>query len=296
MKPHLDEKTWSSYDGKVMPWKQGHDVVGEKPRAIVITIHGLSGAASDFWMLEQDWPALGIAVYGLELRGQGNDPNKFRQGDISKAGVWQRDLLTFQALIRHRHHKTPIFWYAESLGTLIAMHTVTDEMDTRREWPAGIIMASPAAGLKLRPTGMKSVLLNTAITVLPAKRVSLEELAGVDDKDIRITHDTTFGAQMSVTSHFVKTFTLRLLGEVDKMMRTAPASAARLQVPVLMLASPKDVIASEAQIQSLFDQLKSKDKTLHWYRKSQHLLLHDLERDQVMKDATNWIEKRISQR
>jgi len=296
MKPVLEAKYWRSFDGKEMPWRPTKPVPQGKLRAVVITIHGLSGAASDFWMLEDTWPPSGIAVYGLELRGQGNDPVIRHRGNISSPKVWQKDLLTFHRLVRERHPGAPIFWYSESLGTLVAMHTVTDLMPDASEHPAGIIMSAPAAGLRLRPSGMKSVLLNTAVATLPWKKVNLEKLAGVNDKDIRVTHDTTYGAQMAVTSHYVNAFTLRLLGGVDKMMRHAPVSARALHIPVLMLAGPNDVIASEEQIQALFDQIASKDKTLLWYRRSYHLLLHDVERDNVLSDATKWLEAHVRRR
>lgn len=289
MKPELGPHTWRSYDGKELPWRDCKPVRGEKVKAVVITIHGLSGAALDFWMLRDAWPEQGMAVYGLELRGQGNDPDRRRRGDISSAEVWQKDLLTFHRLVKERHPGVPVFWYSESLGTLIALHTVTDQMPDPSEHPAGVVLSSPAAGLRLRPVGARATLLYTAIAVAPWTKVNLERLGGVDDRQIRVTHDTTHGAQMAITSHYVSHFTLRLLGEVDEMMRTAPSAAKQLQVPILVLASPNDVIASEEQIQNFYDLISSKDKSIHWYRQSYHLLLHDSQRQEVLEDATAWV-------
>lgn len=292
VKPSLEKEQWTSHDGKVMPWRAGKPVKQEEVRAVVITVHGLSGAAMDFWMLEDGWPPKGIAVYGMQLRGMGNDPVKRARGTVKNAEVWQRDLLTFHTLVREKHPRVPVFWYAESLGTLIALHTVTDLMPEKAQQPAGLIFASPAAGLRLRPKGAKASVLYATIAVLPWMKVNLEKLGGVNDKDIRVTHDTTHGAQMAVTSHYVSHFSLRLLGEVDRMMRAVPDAAPRLKVPVLVLASPNDVIASEEQVADFFDRIGSPDKTIHWYRKSFHLLLHDTEREEVLRDATQWVERR----
>jgi alpha-beta hydrolase superfamily lysophospholipase len=294
VKPTLGKSTWTSYDGKEMPWEAGKPVQGE-PRAVVITVHGLSGAAKDFWMLEDAFPPEGTAVYGLQLRGMGNDPDKRARGDIKSADVWQRDLLTFHTLVRQQHPNVPVYWYAESLGTLIALHTVANQMEGERARlrPAGMILSSPAAGLRLRPSGAKATLLYTMICAMPWMKVNLEKLAGVKDKDIRVTHDTTFEAQMAVTAHYVSHFSLRLLGEVDKMMRHLPEAASRTNVPVLVLATPNDVIASEQQVSDFFKQIASSDKTIHWYRKSYHLLLHDTERQEVLRDATQWLERHV---
>ncbi len=277
-----------------MPWQAGKPVADDEVRAVVITVHGLSGAAMDFWMLEDAWPPKGIAVYGLQLRGMGNDPSKRSRGEIRSAETWQSDLLTFHALVRQRHPGVPVFWYAESLGALIALHTIANQMGdgTQVAQPDGVIFSSPAAGLRLRPRGAKACVLYGMIAILPWMKVDLERLAGVDDKDIRVTHDTTYGAQMAVTSHYVSHFSLHLLGEVDRMMRGAPAAAAKLRVPVLVLASPNDVIASEQQVADFFDAIGSREKAIQWYRKSYHLLLHDTERQEVLRDATQWVERR----
>lgn len=284
---------WSSFDGKVMPWRSGNPVTKEKIKAVVITIHGLSGAASDFWMLEQDWPKRGMAVYGLQLRGQGNDPDLRLRGDIESSRTWKRDLRAFHLLVKERHPDTPVFWYAESLGTLIALHTIADYMQEERagQQPAGIILSSPVAGLRYRPTGIKERLIHAAVLTVPWWRVNLEKMARVDDTKIRVTHETTFAEQMAITPHYVPKLTLRLLGQIDEMIMESRESAGKLNLPVLMLGSPNDVIASEAQVQQLFDTLASKDKTLQWYRQSYHLLLHDVERTEVMENATRWVEQ-----
>jgi predicted alpha/beta-fold hydrolase len=91
----LCAEDWVSYDGKTMPWKSWPVPTGVTPRGVVITIHGLSGAKSDFWYLGEQLPLRGYAVYAYDLRGQGNDPVVAERGDISKASAWQRDLATF---------------------------------------------------------------------------------------------------------------------------------------------------------------------------------------------------------
>jgi len=290
--PHLGKITWRSYDGKEMPWRPSEVPKVQPVRAVVITIHGLSGAALDFWPLGEALPPQGIAVYGIELRGQGNDPDLKARGDISSAKVWQDDLLTFHRLVRQRHPGVPIVWYSESLGTLVAMHAL--QALPPEEKPAGLLMSAPAAGLRIQPGRAQYLLLRSLITLLPGKKFNLEKLAGVDDSKIRVTHDTTHEAQMAKTPHYVPKFSLRLLGQIDAMMQTLPAQARQTHLPVLILASPNDVIASEDQIRAFYDQIASKDKSILWYRHSYHLLLHDVQRKEVLNDGTRWIEKHVS--
>ena len=120
MEPPLTE--WTARDGKTLPCKYWP---GEprNPKGVIICVHGLSGAASDFWPVGESFPQKGYAVYGLQLRGQGNDPDVRRRGDIRSASQWQQDLLDFTALVSRRHSGIPVYWFGESLGALIAINT-----------------------------------------------------------------------------------------------------------------------------------------------------------------------------
>jgi acylglycerol lipase len=280
---------WVSFDGKTMPWKSWGTPADQKPKAIVIAIHGLSGATSDFWPLGEHLSKHGIAVYAYELRGQGNDPDVAARGDIESARLWQKDLTTFHKLIKRRHPRVPVIWYGESLGSLIAAHTAAN----RPRWgdPDGIILASPVAGLRMTMSGFQRWLLEAAAAISPRTRYSLGDLAGVNEKDIQVTSTTTHGSQMAKTPHHISAFSLRLLTEIGQMMDANPDAAKRLKMPVLFLASPHDILSSADQIQGWFSQMRSEQKKLLWFTRSYHLLLHDVQREEVVRDVEAWLNK-----
>ena len=286
-RPSLGEKEWTSHDGKQMPWQAALPPQGEQLKGVVITVHGLSGAASDFWLLQERLPPAGFAVYGYELRGQGHDPSQDDRGDIRSSRQWLRDLETFHLLVRKRHPRAPVFWYGESLGSLIAFHTAA-HLGAARD-PDGLILASPVAGLRMAVSGFQKWFIKTAATVAPGQRYSLGELAGADESKFRVTATSTHGGQMEKTPHHVETFTLRLLGEIGRLMDDNARSARRLHLPVLFLASPNDVLSSPDQVQTLFKQIASTDKELHWYTRSYHLLLHDVQHEEVVRDVLKWL-------
>lgn len=290
VRPMLGEREWVSYDGKVMPWQAWLPPKNVKLKGVVIAVHGLSGASSDFWLLGEKLPREGYAVYGYELRGQGNDPEVGQRGDILSSRQWLRDLETFHLLVRRRHPKADVFWYGESLGSLIAFHTAASRLRLWRD-PDGIIMASPIAGLRMAVSDFRRWLLKTAAALAPRQRYKLGELAKADESGIRVTNDTTHGAQMHKTPHHVPDFTLRLLGEIGRMMDDNTMAARRFDLPLLFLASPNDVLSSPDQVQELFRQIDSADKTLYWYSRSYHLLLHDVQRHEVVADLLKWLNK-----
>lgn len=288
VRPALYHEQWVSYDGKQMPWKEWPVARGERPKAVVIAVHGLSGATSDFWLLGERLPPKGIAVYAHELRGQGKDPDMAMRGDILKADKWLRDLITFHRLVRERHPKAPIVWYGESLGSLIALHTAAWE---RRGAPDALILASPVAGLRVQLGELERFLIRTTSFALPSIRVKLGDLAGLDESKVRVTSQTTHGTQMQKTPHHVESFTLRLLREVDSMIQQNDRAANQIEIPSLVLASPHDIIATPDQVQGLFKEIKTGDKRLNWYSRSYHLLLHDVQREKVLQDLVLWLDK-----
>ncbi|TDU72830.1 alpha-beta hydrolase superfamily lysophospholipase [Prosthecobacter fusiformis] len=290
-RPELRPQEWVSYDGKVMPSQTWAVPVGSKPRGIVIAVHGLSGASSDYWLLGERLPAKGYTVYAYNVRGQGKDPVIADRGDIKSSRQWLRDLETFHLLVRRQHPGVPVFWYGESLGSLICLHTAASRLNARQD-PAGIVLASPVAGLKVTVSGFKRFLLETAATLSPRSRYSLGDLAGVDEKNIQVTNKTTHGSQMAVTEHHISSFTLRLLTEIGGLLDTNPNAAKRLRMPVLFLATPNDILSSPDQVQTLFSQVRSPSKRLLWYTRSYHLLLHDVQREEVAQDLARWLDLR----
>lgn len=289
-RPRLGDTNWTSFDGKKMPIQKWLPPAGVRMRGVVIAVHGLSGAASDFWFLGASLPTRGYAVYACELRGQGNDPVVDERGDIRSAGLWLDDLETFHELARRQHPGTPIFWYGESLGSLICLHTAANRLPDRRA-PDGIILASPVAGLRMTVSHFRRWLLQTTASLAPKTRFTLGDLAGIDESKFQVTSTTTHGMQMQTTPHHVSSFTVRLLAEVGRLLDHNNQAAGKLRMPVLFLASPNDILSSPDQIQSLFAQIGSPRKKLLWYKRSHHLLLHDVQRSEVSNDLLRWIER-----
>ncbi len=295
VRPKLRPDEWVAGDGKTMPSKVWPVPAGVQERGVVITVHGLSGAKSDFWYLGETLPPRGYVVYAYDLRGQGHDPVVEERGDVSAAKAWKRDLATFHSLVKRRHPRLPVFWYGESLGSLIALHTAADQI---WDWydPDGIILATPAAGLRVTVSTFQRLLLETAAKVAPKTRYSLGELAGVDESKIQVTSQSTHGGQMAVTPHHISQFSLRLLTTVGGMIDNSKGAAQRLRMPVLFVASPKDVLSSADQIQGLFAAVRSRDKKLLWYTRSYHLLLHDVQREEVVNDVAKWLDRQVKER
>jgi alpha-beta hydrolase superfamily lysophospholipase len=293
--PRLHPATWSAGDGKSLPYTHWPAVAGEARRSVaeaklvLVCVHGLSGASSDFWPLGQELPKQGIAIYGMELRGQGRDPEVTARGDIRSRREWMRDLREFSKLVSAEHPGVPVFWLGESLGSLIVLHTVTDGPHEEFALPRGIILLSPAIALREGLPRWKGHVARAASLVAPWHRIPLAQLDPGQVPDMRITSVSTQASQAPLTPHLVPAHSLRLLREVHSLMAGSHTAAARLTLPVLVLYTPNDPVASQRQIERWFDHIDSLDKTPLFFPKDYHLILHDENRWQAVGDIADWL-------
>lgn len=293
--PRLNAHDWTAGDGKRMPYESWPAMTSGgagAPKAVLLCVHGLSGAASDFWPLGQELPKRGITVYGLQLRGQGNDPDLSARGDIRTARQWQQDVREFAALVRAENPEQPFFWLGESMGSLITTHALAKGPREASAQPDGLLLLSPAIALRDSLPAWKSYAARAASWVAPGQRIPLARLDPKQVPGMRITRDTTHESQAPKTPHLVPAQSLRLLREVGGMMRGSQAAARQLHLPVLVLYTPNDPVVTQAQVEAWFAQLSSADKTRLFFPDDFHLILHDEHRWQAVSQIGDWILER----
>ena len=281
---------WPSVGGDEFPytsWLAGGEA---KPRATVVCVHGLSGAASDFSQLGNRLSKQGMDVYAYELRGQGNDPRVRRIGDLRSPDLWFRDLDSFLGMVRKRHKDVPVFLYGESMGALIVMHGFSGLSDVNRSSIKGLIYASPVVALPESLPPVKEFFVRVLMKVMPKLKVSLVNISG--GKGANVTGDSDHWEQMQNTKHYVPRFTLRFLKSVEEMAWGATDVARSIKKPVLVVYPGKDVFTKPVQVEAFFGALESADKTKRLFATSHHLLAFDKEREALFKLVGEWIGKR----
>lgn len=300
----LFDRRFRSFDGKELPFTRW-GTTGERgaaPDAVVIAVHGLSGAASDFWRLGEGLPPHGMVVYAPELRGQGNDPEPAARGDVESRRVWVRDLWAFSRLVAKRHEGVPIVWYGESLGSLIALHAaVGPAVAEGASAPAGgapdaLVLASPVVGFREPLPKWQEWLFRLSARLQPMRRISLDDLAGGEggeggEASGRVTSDTTHEEQMKRTPHYVERFTLRLLLEVARLVVESGGAAERLTVPTLVLYTPNDVFTGQEQVEAFFERVGAPDREKILFDRSYHLILHDVQADEAVRRVREWVAR-----
>lgn len=284
----LDETDFHTFDGDKLPYTKW--VPKNEPELIIIGVHGISGATSDYRPLAKHVLAEipKVAIYGAETRGQGKDPVKERRGHINNREEWFKDLTSFTSLIRKKYPKAKIVWCGESMGSLIVLHTYAYSED-RANLCDAMILASPITEIRSDFPRWKIKAANFAGFLLPKARVSLESLSGEDE--VRITKDTIHQEQATTNSYHIKKHTLRLLTTLGNMMQTSQQASQKLDIPLLILHGGKDIFSDPADVVKFFQGLPATVKaTRNYYPESFHLLFHDHQSDKVVEDIGKWIK------
>ena len=284
----LDKTDFHTFDGDKLPYTRW--MPKQEPELVIIGVHGISGAISDFRPLAKhvlsELPE--IALYGAETRGQGKDPVKERRGHVYKREDWFKDLTSFTALIRKKHPKAKIVWCGESMGSLIILHTYA-YADDRENLCDAMVLASPITEIRSDFPRWKIQVANLAGFLFPKARVSLESLSGEDE--VRVTKDTIHKEQAETNSYHIKKHTLRLLTTLGNMMQTSSKASQKLDIPLLVLHGGKDVFSDPADVKNFVEKLPDKvDVTRKFYPESFHLLFHDHQSDKVVDDIGKWIK------
>jgi alpha-beta hydrolase superfamily lysophospholipase len=286
------QHNWTASDGAVFPYSEWTSTT--PPRAILVAVHGLSGAALDYEPLGRHFADLGITTLALELRGQGNDPVPRRRGDLRQFEDWFVDLRAFIALVRSQNPGLPIFYYGESMGAAILTRFLAQA--DPHDQPAALILASPVVALPRRATWWQGFLFRFFLFFLPTLRINVRKLTKPkpNQPPAYVTRDEIHRKWFETVPHRVDHFTIRFFRCLHELIDGCFAAAPLIRVPVLVLYAKHDIFIAPARVEEFFSRLGSADKELGFFPEAYHLLLHDHDRAQVLARIEHWLSGHLA--
>lgn len=284
------EFLWTAPDGVTFPCERW--LPTGNARAVVVCIHGLSGAAVNFVPLGEMGAARGIATFAINLRGQGNDPILKRRGAQLDLAQIERDLAAFGAAAVEGSSSLPVFWCGESMGALLLSHLIVSGLLTMPV--AGAIFSVPVVELQKPTPRIIRELLRWLSSFIPDVRLRPSLFVNGRTGPLKITRDEEHAARIPTMPHHIHAFTLGFLNSFGDMMDKSLGIAGKITVPCLVMAAGNDVFIRVEQIERWFANLAATDKTLRIYPESYHLLWHDWDSEQVLGEIAEWLETRIS--
>ena len=271
------EATYPAADG--LPLFERRWLPDGPPRAEILIVHGFVEHGGRYRASAETLTNRGFAVSVTDLRGHGRSggPRCY----VRQFADYLVDLDYTFARVRKRLGERPLFLLGHSLGGLIAAHWCA-----RRQPPiSGMVLSGPALDLSDRIFPWVRHLAAVGSLLFPRLRL-------VRMGCRHISRDEAVVRQFPRTRSFSTIGFPCAPGRRSCATQTAHTRFEEIRVPLLILHGTADCVATVDGSRRLYEQTKSGDKQLQLYPGLYHEVLNEPEREQVLADLTEWVEKR----
>jgi alpha-beta hydrolase superfamily lysophospholipase len=279
--PVLADATFTAHDGMELPLRHWGPL--DRPRAIVIALHGMSDYSNGFALPGARWAQDGILTLAYDQRGFGAAPNP---GLWAGAEAMRNDLRAAVATAHRRWPGVPDFALGESMGGAVVLTALEETLDV-----SGAILVAPAVWSRADMPLTYRVALFFAAHFLPGLVLSNSAASHVVTV---IPSDNIEMLRAMARDPLVqkKTRADALFGLIN-LMDEARAAPARITAapPILFAYGAKDQVIPAAPTQGVIAALGARAEIRH-YQNGYHMLLRGLDRARPIEDIAAWIGSR----
>jgi acylglycerol lipase len=274
------ESEFIGYDGTRMfmiSWLPDDD----KPRALVIALHGLTGHGGDMKSIGEYLAERGIAVFAPDLRGFGHYSGT--KGHVISFEEYVEDTQNLVMQVKDTYLNKITYLLGASLGGINAIHYVVKYPRT----VDGLILHCPAVSQKL-DIGIGKRIAGTILSILNVKRYVT---TGMDYQNASRNPENI--KKLENDPLRMNIVTPRFGIESLKASKNAMTVAPSIIMPVFLQQAGADKLVYPEKSKEFFDNLSSADKTWKLYEGLYHQLHEEPEKDQVLGDLYDWLDKRL---
>lgn len=260
----------------------GDDYLLPDARAALIIVHGMAEHRGRYTDAVQRFSARNIACFTFDLRGHGHSPGK--RVDIPTFQDYVDDLLAIRDDVHRAHPALPLFLWAHSLGSIVAIRSVEQDQSNLR----GVITSGcPIDAFSRIPSPLRGT-----VRALCSPFGRLHVNPGLPAE--ALSHSTAVQTRYQQDPLVPQKVTVRLLMELEAACRAALRNAGTITVPWLALHGEEDDIAPPQGSRKLVESLGSTDKTLKVFAGMRHEVHNEIEpaASEFYGQVVHWIESR----
>ncbi len=275
-----EESHYIGYDGLRMfmhLWRPEND----KPRALLVAIHGLGSHGGDMFTIGEYLAERGIAVFAPDMRGFGHYTGL--KGHLMNHDEYIEDIQNIIMQVKDRYLNKITYLMGASLGGInVIRYAATYPKDID-----GLILQCPGVSQTL-PINPLVRFVGEILSLLNIKKffssgVPLE--AGCRDPDVVKRHRDDPLRVEEVSARF------GISGL--KSAKIGVQAAESLTRPVLLQQAGDDNLVSPEKNREFFDRISSKDKEWRLYEGLYHEIHEEPEKEIVLQDMYAWLNKRL---
>lgn len=251
----------------------------QSPRSVIVIAHGLGEHGGRYERLAGELVAGGRAVYAVDHRGHGRSPGP--RANIERFAHLVSDFSAFVGRAARQHPDAALFLLGHSMGGAVAFASAQRLQATLR----GVVLSAPALAVDPLPSGLQALTLRTMASLAPnsgAMTIAPGEVS-------RDPHVVAAYQNDPLVHH--KAIPARTVHELLLAMQDFPRQAPALRVPTLVLHGTADRLVPLAAVRPVCQALGTKDKTFRYYEGLSHEVLNEPEREQVVHDLMQWLDR-----
>lgn len=253
------------------------------PKAIIILVHGYDEHSGRYAYFAEHCVNHGFAVHTLDHWGHGKSDGE--NGFVPDFSVYHDGLDALLGKIPADQRALPLILVGHSLGGLISASYLLENQSNF----AAAVLSGPAIKATDEPSSFMKGLSRFLSKVAPKMGVLGLDAGGVS-RDPKVVADYLADPLVSGTK-----ISARLAAEMMGNMEAVQNRAARITLPMLLLHGEDDSLTPPEGSIFLNDHIGSKEKMLKIYPGLFHEIFNEPEKDAVLTDMTDWIERILAE-
>ncbi len=264
----------------------------EKPRAILIIVHGFGEHTDRYDHVARHFCQHGISCYAIEHRGHGRSAGpRWNVGDFDH---FVADLHKFIGMVKEKEGKNKYFMLGHSLGGEIALkYALVHPEDIDALFVSGPVLGQQGMPLAL----LRDIVPSIATLAEETPDMATPGAEPIDTKYLSHDEDNTKAyADDPLVCH--ESMKVRLASEAGKNIIWLHDHAHELNVPCLFLQGSEDSLVDPDATVDFYNKVKEEDKELIVYEGFYHEIFNEPEsfqggKKRVFSDVDEWLLPRI---
>jgi alpha-beta hydrolase superfamily lysophospholipase len=259
---------------------QGWQPEGD-PKAVLLLVHGLAEHSGRYGNVVDYFVPRGYAVYALDHVGHGKSGGT--RVHVDKFLDFLTPIETLFNSIQEWKPDRPVFLIGHSLGSLIGASYLL----IHQEELAGAVLTGVLAEIPDHINPLTRFAAGIFSTLFPKMGLTAIDTEGLSkDPDVIEAYEND---PLVTTGKS----TARLGAEIISALQYLNALGEEITLPLLLLQGSDDPIVNPHGAQHLYELVDSEDKTLTYYEGLYHEIFNEPERDQVLQDVKDWLQRQL---